>query len=347
MTLDLENLGPKKRKPAKPDSEFSGSSSLVRAATALQDTYDRLKKLIYVIDSSYSMADHLFGMEEVSEFVWTPQILQAARGRIENARVRLSEMLKRTILGSENTDDDVPEDVAVPCYLPNEVPDNDPVWASLTSCNDELLKAEIVSRALWNEIGLIHRGRMEGRTSQSKIAAVKRYAKEMTEERVQKFADADLHLVSFDLMPSYTAVNNPADVVKQVEQINATGGDTNIIPALVFAIALCQKAPSPVRAHQIVLVTDALDSDAAEGIGPLVQQMLDLRIVLDFIHVVATHELASGENSWKALKEACEATGGKYTLVNRAQALKQNFFEASRRLMLTAPAPQIEGKDRA
>lgn len=347
MTVDLDNLGPKRRKPAKPDAELSGSSALVLARTALEDTYDRLKKLIYVIDTSYSMADHLFGMEEVSNFHWTPAVMQAARFRIENAEVRLSETLKRIVVGDEeNADDDVPGDIAVPHFLPEENPETDPLWAGLRTCNDDLLKAEIISRALWSEIGLAVRADAsyyEQQRKHSKIAAVKQYAKEMIEERVRKFPDADLHLVEFSVMPSYSAVNTPADVVRQIEALNATGADTNIIPAVAFAISLCRKAPSPIKAHQLVLVTDALDEEASEGFAELVPRMKELNIVLDFIHVVSAKELGSHENSWKAIKAACEATGGRYVLVDRAQTLKERFFEASRRLMLTAPTQRIEG----
>lgn len=366
--IDLDNLSTNNGEGGEP-SVNSDDLSLATRKASIEDVYDRFTKLIYVVDVSASMGDRLLDLASISDFKWDADALERIRIRIENAKCRMSAFSEAAAWdGSEEEEedsgdsededegssDDWDEDEdegkkkpAVPgvVTLRTENPLNDLFWIGIADLPLELQKPHILMGDGWLEVGLKPKQSYDFKTEEEaerhagipKMDAVKRLAQKMVDERFEKFPDADIHLMTFEDVTHYSKPKNRMDLIAQIQECTAYGGNTRIARAVSDAIKLCKKNPSPVQSHHIVLVTDGMDSDLYE-LKAQQTEMKRLNIILDVIHVSAPHESFGGGRGGIILKEVCEGTGGKFTKVTRTGDFETRFIEASRRLCLPAPA---------
>lgn len=341
MNFNLDDLNPSQSSPtAQPTNLVSGDDlGLQRGGASLEDIYDRHMKMIYVIDISGSMHDGIVDPSSVSDYKWTPEVLQAIEDRIANAVLRAEEE-GSAFLGGDDEDDEAADpfeslkDLPGLVKLEHEDPLNDLFWLGLKDAPTETRKAHIVQQDAWQEIGLDCRAQKK---MTPKIDAVRKLSTRMVEERYAKHPTADVHLILFAGNATYRKPAGKQDLLDQLSQLRADGGSTDVCNGIRKAIALCKKSPSPVHSHHIVLVTDGLDF----GIGSLPEllpQMQELNLVLDVIHVTSMHEVSCSEYQGKILEEVCSATKGAFRRVARLCDFESRFLEAARRLCLPAPA---------
>jgi len=300
--------------------------------SSLVDMYDRYSKLLYVIDSSVSMASGMLTDESVKQYTWTPELLQEFRDRMKDAYQEDLDEWKdwckdeRADLRDQGLDADEIREA-----LDEQKPE-DP-----SSMDDESLKKAIVFEDLATKfnIGLQRNYSFRAR-SRSKMTAVKDAAKKFVNERFRKFQDARVGVFKFSDHPTLlcAAGASEAEVMEAINRLPEGGdGGTAIFEAVSRAVNECKKRPSEVGLHHIVFVSDGEDYSGTEVID-LLPKMKDLGIVFDFIYIIGSSGTGASESIAKVLREVCSATGGEYTEVKTEQDFEQKFLAASNRPLL-------------
>jgi hypothetical protein len=354
--IDLDNLNPSENRKTE-NIGTAGPLAGSKGAT-LESIYDRYTRLLYLIDVSGSMANSLLDLSDVDHFRWDEKVWETIGKRIENAKTRAAVDMEEmaAFLGTDEEAEDEDEDEddeeeeeedwlrdpsathkGISIHkLSHEDLLNDIFWLGIEGLSKPEQKLQIISGSAWTEVDLMP---VNGRklAQVSKMEAVKQNGRKMIEERYAKFPDADVHLLFFEGSVSYRKPSCKEDLLNQLKGVRPDGGSTDISGAMRRAIEMCKKNPSPVNSHHIVLVTDGLDSEAAQ-VKFMIPEMKELSIVLDFIHVSSPQESGWGENASAVLKEVCQELGGSYSLVKRISDFENRFLAASRRLCLPAPA---------
>mgnify|MGYP005850411213 FL=1 len=321
------------------DDRNTPSVNAESKSSSLEAVYDRHMKLIYCVDISGSMSSYLFNLEDIEDFDWTGSKSLIQR-RIRNAvnRLGLTAMLEEygACASSEGEEHALPPALHALRY---EDPSTDHIWVSMAGQDPLLQRTTIVQYSLFNEIGLAPQyRRINYAETPSKIAVVRSELKKLIEERFQRFPEADVHLVRFGARVHYSPWKTRADLLQQVENLSACESNTVIGAALARCVSMCKRRPSQVAAHHVVLISDGLDSTLSPALPHLVQEMKNINIVLDFIHVGSPSEVISWESCIKDLRAACKELNGEYKIVSRSKDLRNRLQEAGRRLCLPAPS---------
>lgn len=340
--INLDDLDSAQRKTASGE-EVSGVP--VYQTRQAAEVYDEFTKIIFVLDDSGSMSDRLSSANEIAAFDFDESHFDLIEQRIENAKVRLEASVKEA-LNELNEEDDSGEDlfegedeedftqaIEVPHYISHENDGKDKFWAGLQGKTPEGRKAAVIKHpGALSELGL-HDD--QGRVS--KCIATKRVVKKEIKRRFEKFETPDIQVIKFAENPSLMRAVNRDALIAAVDSLLGGGWDTCIFPAVYRAVQLCEKAPSAVGSHHIILVTDGLSDDGHQCIT-LLDTMKRKNIVLDFILIADQADIAEDWSSAPTLRELCNLTGGRYFQVDSLKDFETVFFEAAQRLCLP-PAP--------
>lgn len=340
MAIDLDNLTPDSDESA--TSVNSAELGLATRNASVEDVYDHFTKLVYVIDVSASMGDKLLDLNTVEDFNWNDAALKRLAKRIERAKDRISKVEEEQAWDLDSDEEEDAEEVTDDLDpQAGENPLNDLFWLAISELPLEQQKAQVVATAdAWAELRLdlsASARKIDYDAVPSKMDAVKQMAAKMVQERVEKFPDADIHLITFEDSAHYVKPAGIPDLLRRISEMCAYGGGTDITTAVEKALAVCKKNPSPVQSHHIVLVTDGLDY-GLERLGQHQLEMKRLNLVLDVIHVSSPHESSLAEYGGGSLKTVCQRSGGKYVRVMRRSDFENRFLEAARRLCLPAPS---------
>lgn len=287
----------------------------------LDSIYDHYQKKLYVIDRSGSMDGGMLPEDELMMYKWTPEILDMFRAKIR-------EELENDISIADATgDDDILSDAeADAAHVEAEIAD------------DHKLMLMIVKEQLMYKYGIdIPRDWEYGRITERKIEAVRGAMKKFVEQRFLRFPDAQVGVFGFgnnvELM-AY-AGNDKATVLNAIERLDAQMGGTDIFRAVSHAMKEMKARPSRVKAHHIVLVTDAQDYGATE-VEKLLPDMLKMNVVFDFILVLGQDGGPTDQNQEpiKTLKRICVDTGGEFNEVRKSTDFEQKFLNVSNRKAL-------------
>lgn len=297
------------------------------AGASTDEIYDRFGKLVYLFDDSNSMDQHMSNSISPDMYEWDAELLAKFRKAMENY---LSQIEKKA--ASDDGDDRFGDDEDEEEPLFNEIP-----------VSDEELKRLICALGLDDEFKI----KLEPSSTfyrpksgtKSKIQAVKEAARGFVEKRFAKYPEANVLVFSFDQdCRALSRAANKDAVMNGVNQLQAQGGNTRIVPAVATVIGEFKRRPSPVSAHHMVLVTDGYDN--ADGLmTDLLPQLKELGIVFDFIFVKGTSCFEDDyryKNKIDAIKQVCEATGGEYTEVKTVDDFEQKFLAYSNRPLLPA-----------
>lgn len=308
------------------------------SSQSIEDIYDRHTKKIFVVDVSGSMSDPLYDLSAVSSFRWDRLPASAIDDRIARALDRMAKAAEALAYGGGDEDEDEDFDEDVPdMEFGQDNPMNDPVWAEMINLLPEERKALIISTDCWNEL-MLELNPRDRPASKEKIEVVRQLARRMVEERLQKYEDADISLITFGETADHTQALSKEALIAQIEALSAWQGSTYIVKAVQKAISLCKKAPSPVQSHHIILVTDGLGHDSSR-MNALIPELKRLGIILDVIHIASWDSGRYGsEDTETYLRETCAATGGAFNQVRRLSDFEQKYLQAGRRLCLPAPS---------
>lgn len=295
-------------------------SADIGAGSSLTEMYDRFSKLLYVIDSSGSMGEGMVSDEYVKQFKWTEEILEQFKARMKKDK----DLVDIQVEFDEDTDEEIETEVPI----------------NVDALSEDELKMKIVLENLSDKYSIrLDRNYNYRAKSRSKMMALKDAAKNFVHTRYQKFADARVAVFKFEEHPQLlcAAGASEQEVLNAIDRLpDNGGGGTRIYPAVERALNDCQKRPSEVGLHHIVLVSDGCDGDGVR-VRNLVPQMKSLGVVFDFIYMVGTSPDFQGEEVAKVMRDVCEATGGEYTVVKTEQDFEQKFLAVSNRPMLPAP----------
>lgn len=302
------------------------SPSDVNPGSTLTEMYDRFSKLLYAIDASGSMGEGMLSEDSLKRYKWTPELLESFR-----AAMRADQQL----LEEGDTVDDGPEE-----WLDEEdqeAPQEAPSHVDVDAMTDEDVKRMIVFNHLdqrYNiDLQMDYSVRLKSR---SKMMALKDAAKDFVHQRFQKFPDAKVAVFQFEDHPQMlcAAGASEQEVLNAINRLpDMGGGGTNIYRAVDRVVNECQKRPSEVGLHHIVLVSDGCDGGGVK-VKELVPKMKELGIVFDFIYMVGASEDQQGGEVAKAMRWVCEMTGGEYVVVKTEQDFEQKFLAVSNRPML-------------
>lgn len=344
MTIDLDNLGNGNISHQSGGEEVTGLPQYQQRSAA--EVYDALQKLIFVLDDSGSMSQRLAGAIEVLSQSLSPADLERVNKRIENAQVRMEADIAATLRSLEEDNEDIdivggdddafdPTTVEVPHNFRNEIIWKDKHWASLAGKNEASLTAELFKNpGLCEEIDIFLD---EANDRPSKVDALKRVVTKEIKERYMKYGTPDIQVIRFEEDFKVFRTVGEEELIDAVNSLSARGWYTLIAPPVRKAVELCNKAPSVVGCHHIILVTDGLSEDTAECLR-LATEMKRNNIVLDFIHIADEYDECSEWDGSASLKNLCEQTGGRFYRVASMADFEKVFFESAKRLMLP-PAP--------
>lgn len=354
--IDLDNLGEAAGTPA-PKQE-ANPGQLVhtpQTSSSIEDLYDRYTKHIYVLDNSGSMNHEMLGADDFENWNFTAKHFAEIQKRIDNAKIRAA---AGWIPGTESAGEcglfEVEEDEEtespdsaisrddleklegiVEIGNISDDPDSDEFWLSLDELTQEERKQSIILEGRTQEMYSMYR--KTNSQDFTKLEIMKKAAKRMIQERVDKYPDANLGVVRFGGNASAIPSTTLDGLLHAVDSLTGHEGDTNIPNAIKAALKLCKKSPSLVNSHHIILVTDGMDH-RGDQVESMVPEMREKGIVLDFIHVDSNIDRRYADSNAVALQRACVATGGVFTHVNKVKDFETKFFEAARRLCLPAPS---------
>lgn len=271
--------------------------------TALADSFDRYTKLIYLFDVSGSMMYAIDPVLAGERFLWSDEELKAVR---------------------EHMQKDLADDE--PWQERYDFPDTDVA----------AMKSYAVEYGVLRDMNLsLPANPAAPKQARSKLEAVKDAAKGFVRERFAKYPDAQVVVMKFsDEAKEVTRGAGLESVLFAIDKLE-TEGSTEITDAVIKAVDLCQRRPSKVGMHHIVLVSDGFDSAAVQVRGQL-PRMKDLNIVFDFIFMAgkSQYDLKEDSEVVKVLKSVCDATGGEFTRIDTEKDFKQKFLQASARKCL-------------
>lgn len=303
-------------------------------------TRDRYTKKVFVLDISASMGGEIAAQSEMACLVWPEEFWVWAEQRIANAAVRVDAVNAATATDDDDTSLEGCADVRVPYEgLDNDDQSEDCEWAELRDVADD---RDLVRRAV-----LAHNLQAPFELNKpflvSKAELVKLVVARTVRERVAKFPDAVVIGIMFDDKPHLVQVGyrdeagerkkrnpTPEEFIKIVQEHPFRGGGTNITKALGAAVVQCKRAPSPVKQHHVVLVTDGEDCGVTDTVQ-YVETMLENNICLDVIHITDTPR-----ESADLFRDVCQRTGGEYQQADNVNDFQTRFLAAASRLMLTA-----------
>ena len=290
---------------------------------ALDSIYDHYQKKLYVIDRSGSMDGGMLPEDEMLMYKWTPEILDLFRDKIV---------------------EELEAEIAAMALDPDADPDElKAATAELTAtqivvADDKQLMEMIIKFQLIFKYGIdVPRDWNYARTTESKMEAVRGAMKKFVEMRFQRFPDAQVGVFGFGSQTELMAYagNDKQTVLQAIERLSANMGGTNIFHAVEKAMKEMKARPSRVKAHHIVLVTDAQDYGAIEC-EKLLPDMKKLNVVFDFILVLGQDGGPTNQDDEpvKTLKRICQETGGEYNEVRKSTDFEQKFLNVSNRKAL-------------
>jgi len=317
------------KKTVQVQEEFEKAVQAVDAGpgASLADMYDRLSKLLYVVDASVSMAEGMLSKETIKMYLWPEELLEQYRVWMSEQYETDKEAFEQAMEDLQEQDEDGEGDFELP---------EQPVDPATLS--DDQLKEAIVMQGLEKKSGIALTRNYGYRSSgqRTKMMAVKDAAKEFVHKRFEKYPDARVMLFQFSDYPELLAGGaNEQEVLDGISRLPDGGiGGTNIHVAVERAVNECKKRPSEVNSHHIVLVSDGCDYGAVH-IKDLLPKMKELGMVFDFIFIIgASDSEQAPKDVVEVLKMVCESTGGEYVEVRTEQDFKQKFLAASSRPML-------------
>lgn len=290
---------------------------------ALDSIYDHYQKKLYVIDRSGSMDGGMLPEDELMMYKWTPEIL-------DMFRVKIAEELEAELAQLEMDPDTDPDELL-------EAKDSRAVTLAEIADDQRLMQFVIKFQLMVKYNIDVPRDWEYGRVTERKIEAVRGAMKKFVEQRFQRFPDAQVGVFGFgsnvELM-AYAGNDKPT-VLNAIERLDAGMGGTDIFRAVSHAMKEMKARPSRVKAHHIVLVTDAQDYGATE-VEKLLPDMKKLNVVFDFILVLGQDggPTNQDEEPVKTLKHICHETGGEYNEVRKSTDFEQKFLNVSNRKAL-------------
>lgn len=352
--LDLDNLEPEKKKDdeSKNDNiqsmtEVGGDLVLsqtakrepVKGPKSLSDLAQQFLKLIFTVDISGSMDGHLLPDNPRTLYKWTEENMAKIAAAIVESQTALSNEVAEVEEAEEVPDVNDPEALLAQLFGAAQSSMNPQVaiaaLAGFTH-NQDLLQDAVVMLGLTQMFG-VKEDYSKFRGLETKMQALKKHIKKAIEERYNKYENPDIRLIEFDHNVHVKGAHTRDTLLNALNLMSPQGG-TDIFPAVKASIELCQKAPSPLRAHHVVLVTDGMSHDAI-SLPTLIPTMKEMNIVLDVILLVSSADtsLFGADPMHKAIEETCKATGGEFMRVMRAKDFEQKFLAAASRLCLPAP----------
>lgn len=113
----------------------------------------------------------------------------------------------------------------------------------------------------------------------------------------------------------------------------AGGYDTKINRALNAGISECERNPSPVNTHQVLMVTDGMDFEAVDAADLFVARCRVSSIVVDIIWIRSKGETVD-ERILESLRRLCHETGGQFVEASTIEDVRRGFIASANRLCL-------------
>lgn len=124
----------------------------------------------------------------------------------------------------------------------------------------------------------------------------------------------------------------------------ADGWGTDVMGALDHAVHQCELFPSPVKTHQVLMVTDGLDAEATHA-PTLIPRCKAQNVVVDIIWIRSRHETID-PSVIAALRQLCVETGGSFIEASTIEDVRRGFVTSANRLCLPpASAGSISAAD--
>lgn len=266
----------------------------VKEDTSHKAIYDQYQQLLYAIDISGSMSSPL-PSKSIADYEWPAEPLRSY----------------------------------IPKFFINEeglVPEEEELLKLLVEADDVMIKHAIIK--IGPERYNIYQNYA---IRQSKMDLVKKAVKDLVDRRYTKYPDARVILMPFDAEANIVAATWD-DIKFKLQGLQPNGG-TNIFKAVKTALEYFEKYPSPVGLNHIVLVTDGDDWRAVE-VETLLEKMVELGVVLDYIYIIANIAKGNETAVAKMFKKICKELRGDYVEVDSETMFEQKLFQASTRLCL-------------
>lgn len=282
----------------------------------LSDIYDHFQKIVYVCDESLSMAEKMAGDLDPAQYIWTPEAIKHFRPLVEEA-ARVAAHFDMLGLDDDDEigDEEEPEEVQV---------------------TDEDVKRYVLEHRLnhGSDAPKLERNPKFIQNDDRKYQVVRQALAKFVEKRFARYPDAQIGVFGFgsDTRIACRSGSSRDEVLNCIRSLDATGGGTNITLAVTRAVNDCQRYPSTVGAHHIILVTDGEDYGATAVRG-LLDKMKAGNIVFDFIYI-KTSSQDSYPEVVRTLQYVCNQTGGEYNAVTSATEFEEKFLQVSSRLAL-------------
>jgi hypothetical protein len=296
------------------------------ANKTIQDLTERYQKKIYLIDGSGSMHDGMTPEDVVNAWKWDTTAVEAA------VEVEKDALIAYLTLSGISTSKAIEE---ANTKIPKMVSENFNQFISdvVNSGRIDLVADKLDERGKYLE-------RNYKVQSERKIDIVKGSIQNFCEQRFAKYPDAQVAVWQFehDVTRLCRAGASKEEVMLAIGKLQASGG-TDIYQAVEAAISECERHPSKMRSHHIVLVTDGQDH-GAKDVKDLLPRLKTANIVLDFIFVKG--ECLGADTGYtqiaKVLEEVCKETGGEYLVARKSIDFQTMFLQVSNRPALP-PAP--------
>jgi von Willebrand factor type A domain len=293
----------------------------------VNEMYDRLSRLLYVIDSSGSMAESMMDVNDTKPYDWTKPMIEELRLAIK----------------MENPNVGLDSEEAEQYEYPEDIPEDEAL--DVDAMSDQEVKVYALTHGQQDHYRNVNFGGVKipysgvyGRKkdTRTKMQALKEAARNFVKQRFLKFPEALVSIFSFEDRARLIS-QGPTEqaVLAAIDSLpDFGGGGTNIYEAVSTAVNECKQRPSEVGLHHIVLVSDGMDGGATRCQN-LLERMKSTGIVFDFIYMLGAGG-DEGDHVIKVLKALCEATGGEFTIVRSEQDFAQKFLAVSSRPLLPA-----------
>lgn len=341
IDLDNLNLGNNKPSTSTGASNVGGEMGLVfvgsqktqatkpAASVSLPDLYRAKKKLIYLLDRSGSMNCQVAGTDQVKYFIWSPEKMAEIKAAVQTACDTIKAWAAAEAKFMLTCDYTVFDGITASSPY-------DAKLEQLEGLEDMELKKRILHLGL-NRAFLVpydYTAFASGHSLDTRLALVQKMAEKMVRERKAQFPDSDTQVIAFDDKATLLPASSTEQLIQAIQTL-VVGGSTSILRAIKLAMDACNRAPSQVKMHHFVLVTDGEDYDTM-NIDKFVPAMVEMGVVLDWIFIANPGDTASRDVATMAIKAAVDATGGTFTIVTSADEFETKFVEASNRKLLPA-----------